>query len=353
MIIDLRMNSSFSGALPRADTLFGAICWAISWTQGEKTLCNLLERFSSGDPPFLLSSLFPYVGRGKKTVRFLPRPVLPPPALTVECLRDADAVSAYKRLRWVTVPIFQRITAGDLAEEEILEWLMHGENPEAKRNSVWAREALLDEGSSEELNALPEEMSLWRSTESPHASIDRISGTVSEGRFFYTQETHPPRNGGFYFLVRLRAPECRSPILSALAFLSEKGIGGDASVGKGAFSFEVSDDELFAEPARPSHFITLSPFHPSERDLDFLSSRWEDACYTLWKKKGKLESMYVDAPDGDLWKDTVLYFAEGSTFPWNPATDLYGWNPIVKTRPFKVQQYGYAYSVRMVRDGKV
>src|SRR5262245_45457767 len=87
MIVYLKPRAPFAQSAPRSDTLFGAIAWAIRLLYGEGELIRLLEQFdravaSQSSPPFLISSLFPFVESGNGDERqarrtlFLPRPLL-------------------------------------------------------------------------------------------------------------------------------------------------------------------------------------------------------------------------------------------------------------------------------------
>ena len=66
MIVYLAPRAPFAKSVPRSDTLFGGIAWAIRLLYDEKTLADLLDEFDRAiaarqPPPFVLSSLFPYV----------------------------------------------------------------------------------------------------------------------------------------------------------------------------------------------------------------------------------------------------------------------------------------------------
>ena len=56
--VDIKPESPFLTP-PQSDTIFGHLAWAIAYDQGETRLRQILAEFSSGNPPFLLSSAFP------------------------------------------------------------------------------------------------------------------------------------------------------------------------------------------------------------------------------------------------------------------------------------------------------
>lgn len=70
--VRLRLRSSYVTPF-HADTLFGHICWAIVYQEGEDALRELLAVYAS-QPPLLISDGFPWLtGRS-----YLPMPLLSP-----------------------------------------------------------------------------------------------------------------------------------------------------------------------------------------------------------------------------------------------------------------------------------
>ncbi|MBK6715480.1 MAG: hypothetical protein IPG57_10385 [Burkholderiales bacterium] len=66
--LTLRPESAFGTPLA-GDTLFGHLCWALRWRQGEASLTALLEGYTRGQPFAVLSDALP--------AGLLPRPNLP------------------------------------------------------------------------------------------------------------------------------------------------------------------------------------------------------------------------------------------------------------------------------------
>jgi CRISPR/Cas system CSM-associated protein Csm4 (group 5 of RAMP superfamily) len=88
-----------------SDTLFSALCSVVRLGWGESELQRLLAPFRAGDPPFLLSSAFPFAG----SVRFLPKPHLALPTPPPE-----DARKRLRQTRWVSLGLFQAWLSGEL-----------------------------------------------------------------------------------------------------------------------------------------------------------------------------------------------------------------------------------------------
>jgi CRISPR-associated protein Csm4 len=181
-----------------------------------------------------------------------------------------------------------------------------------------------------------------RSLDVDRNTINRVTGAVQEGRLFFGEETGIG-GGGVYFLIRFREPAIRPLVESALRFLEDRGIGGDASVGRGQVRIQSEDGDLLDENPGASHRVALSLLHPSPRDREHLAASAKQAAYRLVKRKGRVESLY--APTEQPWKSTLVMLAEGSVFPRDGERSVYGAAPVVKEQPFRVRHNGFGYTV--------
>lgn len=319
MIVYMKFVSPFLKGLPRSDTLFGGICWGIRWVFGEKALTDLLERFDNdkGDPPFTLSSAFPYVEEEGARLHFLPRPILPPALEEADDLKTLRGFKKFKKVRYLDRSDFNDLINGRATLKILYERFADGQM------------------------ARPD-VHLF---ETPGNAINRLSGSVDEGRLFFSSEVSVKR-GGLFFLVRCQDGEVAEQVRGAVRFLGDRGIGGDASVGRGAFDPEFSDEEVIEEPEEGDRCMTLSLVHPTSNDLDFLSNRQDRLSYELVRRKGHVESMFMNVPR--VWKETLLMFKEGSVFPVQGDRSIRGCAPVVHRDAFPVRQNGYAYAVRIV-----
>src|SRR5438128_1795525 len=75
---DLGIGLENVGVFAHSDTLFSALCHAYADLFGEAETKDMLGAFADGEPPFRLSSAFPFVG----DTYFFPKPALPPPDFT-------------------------------------------------------------------------------------------------------------------------------------------------------------------------------------------------------------------------------------------------------------------------------
>lgn len=309
--IYLSPRSTYRTAL-HSDTLFGCVCWAIREVFSEARLEGLLKRFASGDPPFQLSSAFPFRDESTGRTHFYPRPMLPPAELeTPKNMDEAERQKRFRKVKWVTEETFGKFASGAWHEADYY------------ASGAWDADG-------------PQLMAV----EVQHNTIDRLSGGTTPSGQLYSLTEYAISNGGLYFSLDGET----DAVEGAFGFLSHFGIGGDSSLGKGQFEIEVTDAELPVTTEGADRFMTLSLYAPRESEMATVRS--DGAWYNLTVRKGKVGGPFLRV--ADFWKKSLAMFAEGSTFPMDePKT--FGHNPIVKGiadgLPFDVQHYGYAFQV--------
>ena len=311
MIVYLKPRSPFFKELPRSDTLFGAICWGIRWVFGEKDLEGLLERFAMNDPPFILSSAFPYREQNGQRLHLLPRPILKPEFAPPDTLEKVEELKRIKKISYLHQSVFNDLINGRKKHIDLL-----GSNPKQ-----------------------------FNSYETPGNAINRLTGAVDEGMLFFNSEVEV-REGGLFFLVRCDQGMA-TYIQGAIRFLGDRGIGGNSSVGRGFFEPEFSEDQIIEEPEQGDRCVGLSLVHPSEEDLKILTAHQDWLSYELVKRKGHIESMFLNT--SRVWKETLLMFKEGSVFPAYEGQVIRGCAPVVHRGVFPVRHNGCAFAVRMAR----
>lgn len=312
----LKPHSTYRTIL-HSDTLFGCVCWAVREVFSEARLEELLKQFASGDPPFLLSSVFPF--RDNKSdgrTHFYPRPMLMPTALeTPKDEDDAKQQKKFRKVKWVSEEILGKFASGAWNEADYY------------ASSTWDATG-------------PGEKTI----EVQHNTINRLSGgtgtTPSSGLYSLTE--YAISDGGLFFLLDGEI----DIVEGALGFLEHFGIGGDSSLGKGRFKIEVTDANLPVAPEDADRFMTLSLYAPRESEIATVRS--DGAWYNLVVRKGKVGGPFLRVDD--FWKKSLTMFAEGSTFPMTEQKS-FGHNPIVKgiadDLPFDVQHYGYAFQIHI------
>ena len=310
----LKPLSTYRTAL-HSDTLFGCVCWAIREVFSEARLEGLLKQFASGDPPFQLSSTFPFrdnTSAGR--THFYPRPMLVPAEFEIpKGVDEAEQQKNFRKVKWVTEETLGKFTSGAWNEADYY------------ASGTWNAEG-------------PKEMTF----EVQHNTIDRLSGGTTPSGNLYSLTEYAISNGGLFFLL----DGDTDVVESAFGFLEHFGIGGDSSLGKGRFEIEVTDADLPATPEGADRFMTLSLYAPRESEMDTVRS--DGAWYNLTVRKGKVGGPFLRVTD--FWKKSLTMLAEGSTFPLIEQKN-FGHNPIVKGIAdgllFDVQHYGYAFQIPM------
>ena len=98
-----------------SDTLFGAITYAINELYPEKVQ-DMLEAFKS-NPPFILSSTFPFIFNEDETIRFYPKVITKQSSKEANVLVDSKVFKDYKKISYVEEDIFSKMIKGEF------EWL--------------------------------------------------------------------------------------------------------------------------------------------------------------------------------------------------------------------------------------
>ena len=294
-----------------SDTIFGAILSAISELYPEK-MDDLLLKFKD-NPPFLVSSTFPYVSDGKEKIRFFPKVIeskniSPENDLEKDDFDDIDNKKKYKKVDFMEEDLFFELASGDIKESDIISNL---ENYNIKSNLLFKNTVKIK--------------GKYKKTITPNNAINRI--TLESKAIFYS-EGFEFSNMGLFFLVEFREKEYEDMVYAAIKFLKDRGFGRDISVGKGHFDYEIDEDYCLPYNSG-TYFITLSRFIPSTEEIGKINKY---SGYEIDSKRGKSFS-------GELRKQ-VRFFKEGSSFP--SYKEFYGRIVESGEHPPTVE-YGYAF----------
>lgn len=272
--VDSRGNDSYEHAetFIRSDTLSAAIlsAWALLDPDG------FAERVRN--PPFRLSSAFPFIGE----ISFLPRPV---DSLAVSLdpakLRDNKKL---KKIQWLSVGLWKAVAGGfrldDAEAITILGTL-----------ATLKTETLADE-------------KLWIVEERPRLAMDRATNSHAEELLFHFSRVWLNPMAGLYFLANFDDGQARADFEAALRLLGDEGIGADRTSGNGCFGFERCADAGLQPPAG-RRAMALSLVNPDPSDC---TQGWlHEAAYKLVSRGGWIGGT-------GLRKQRLRMFAEGSVF---------------------------------------
>ncbi len=297
-IASLKMQSA-SGTLWQADTIFGHLCWALRYLEGEKALDEFLEWYGAGLPPVLVSNGFPG--------DVLPAPLLKPSASPVSGeLREQ--YETFKKEKWKRRVAY--LSQGDFARA------LHGE--------------MLS------VTAAPDKSETCQTRATLKNQISRLTGTTGDEGNLFTFEEHWWDTVTIYLKIETGFEK---QIESLFDYLRNAGYGKRKSAGYGQIrSFTFQPFAGFDRPGDANGFVSLSNFVPAQDDP-------VDGSWRLLVKYGKLSEGY--AADNNVFKKPCLMLEAGATFYDSPCREFYG--GMVKglsDRP-EVVQYGFALPVPM------
>lgn len=256
-----------------SDSLYSALCHAWSARFGADALAALIVRFQH-DPPFLVSSAFPFLSE----TFFLPKPMLPPPGFEqvetrLEYGKDVKKTEYLTREHFAAWVQGQAFSFSELQEASLL------------LQRVSFRELI------------------------PRVALGRDN---NRSEIFHVGVLRFANNAGLYFLVRFADETLLAPFRAALSLLGEMGLGGERTYGLGRFTAQIEQADTawdFVENGAGTCIVTLAPFCPPESDLDQLD---ETSSYGLVERKGWIHS---PATYQQLKRKTAVMFTVGSVFP--------------------------------------
>jgi CRISPR-associated protein Csm4 len=288
-----------------SDTLWGHICWALRYTQGEKELLDFLECYYSGEPPLVISNAFP---KGH-----LPFPVLEPIGKSkqrelINTFWDESdfvtAVSAVKKLsasKYISNELFTDINKGAISSYSLLEAILANPKISPKIAAFLPTDCPVKYrdkkicchhlSSAVSLSCPPEYKDILSSVaELPsvtyHAKINRLSGTAIDGGLFTTPEIFYS-NSEFETYCKIGSSFSEQKLKQCIEFINIDGFGRKKSIGKGSVKCtidRISDDSMFDANA----FMTLSNYVPCQDDP-------QKGFYKLLTKYGKLGGHFASS----------------------------------------------------------
>jgi CRISPR-associated protein Csm4 len=352
-----------------SDTLWGHICWALRYSQGEKELLDFIDCYRSGDPPLIISNAFPK--------NYLPFPVLEPMNKTrkrnlINALWEpsdfVSGVSALKKLlgsRYISKELLTNLNGKLISNHSIVEALLT--NPKlcpkitaslpsdciAKyRNGKIACNYL---SSKIPYYCPPEFKNLVAFVEgltdiTYHAKVDRLLGTAIDGGLFTTNDNFYSNND-FEAYCKIGPRFSEETLKNCLDFINVDGFGRKKSTGKGEIHCKLEKiDDGFVN-ADANAFMALSNYVPSQDDP-------RKGFYKLITKYGKLGGHFANSsiiPDSNPtpFKYPLIMLEPGSVFKIENKKTYYG--RIVQDIHFanniNIVHYGIAYPMPLKIEG--
>lgn len=252
-----------------SDSLFAALVNRLAVMQGGQAVEAFMQPFLAGEPPFALSSTFPFAG----DVRFFP---LPQAALAG--LPAGTNGKEYKRVAYVSEALFRDLVNGSS--------LM---NVKSASLELMAGRLLV---APKELPGLPGflqadlQAPLWSMEQRPRVTLGR---GVQNSNLFFTGGVTFARGCGLWFGAAWHKEDVglRDQFGNLCAELGDAGLGAERSVGFGVCRFDKWQD-MDLPAAGKDPWVSLSRYLPAEDEMGALT--WEGASYKLITVGGWLDS---------------------------------------------------------------
>lgn len=295
-----------SKAFISSDTVFSALCHCYRLLYGE--VDSLLKGFLENNPPFLISSAFPY---WQDNYFF--------PVSKNQIPKEKTA----KKTQFIELNGLQRMLAGE-GPESILREI---KTIPDERCPFYPLKTNDKDG-----KPYP-----WHIEDVPRVGLSRLTNHPDE-RFFHFGQVTYFEDAGLFLLVDFRNDKIKNRFLACLNLLVHEGIGGDRTCGRGMFEKpEFSEIELNTI-SNPDGFYSLSLYYPSKDEIIGI----EKGFYELEDRKG-----YIYSPSGQsLRRRSIRMFTEGSVFQNN--NKRFGSLVDVTPEVFKahrVYRYGFIFSL--------
>ena len=308
MLVYIKPKSVFPEL--HSDTLFGAMVSAMA-DLFPSDVGGMINDFNSNNPPFIISSTFPFVEVNGKKIRFLPKFSSDEEFSNVV---DFDVFKKFKKIEFLQEEIAVDILKGDLSFTEILN------NYDDYFN---VGNLLL----TDELKIKP-----FKSIIVPNNSVNRFDNST---KIFYSEGTTYDKCSGVFFFIKILDEKYESIIRSIFKLLKDRGFGRDISNGKGHFDYMIEDINLedIVNIDNANGFITLSRYIPNFNNEKIS----KNSSYEIGFKRSISRSFDI--------RKQVRFFKEGSSFKGN--NDFYG---MIVPSGDNAIEYGYAFPLKYLKE---
>lgn len=270
-----------------SDKIFGAILATMN-DLFPSIVDDLIKRFEENNPPFLISSAFPFLEINNRKIRFYPKLLL---TEKFDLSYDMEIIKDFDKVNFLQEEIFFDIINGNLSFNEILnnydtyfqigEFLLN-QNLNIKKIQNFSKKMIV--------------------------SQNRINRLNNHFKVFYSEGIKYNNSHGLFFHISFFDEDFIEILNAVFRLLKDRGFGGKISIGRGQFEYEIENYDVYKDhnskfSTNDKYFVTLSRFIPTEDDLKFIDL---NSNYELGFKRGKNRF-------GDICKQSI-FFTEGSTF---------------------------------------
>ena len=303
-------------SIAHSDTLFSCLINSyVEFHSGDTTAVEkLLTPFRDREPPFRISSAFPFQMR----TYYLPKPQVDPPQFYHPQHGRAEQRRSGK--------LFQNTSLVEI--NTFKKWINGGTQTLIRKSEIKNAMRILGNLRTHEIR--------------PQHASDRLTNATA---IYHTGLVHFKSNAGLYFLVELNDMSLLDWDLfkDILTQVGRNGLGGRRSHGNGIFN--VTDNtisqldrnwqDLFALPKQDG-FINLSLYLPENFDC------LKPVAYQLVPRRGWC---YSSIATQQLKRQTITMFSEGSVFRNKPHGALADVTPKNGFTAHKLYRYGFPISL--------
>ena len=252
-----------------SDSLFAALLARLAEVQGSLAVEAFMAPFLADEPPFVLTSTFPFAGG----VRFFP---VPAAALQADQETHSATPKELKRVIFLSEALFRRCLAGETLVK------LYSQAQKLQEGIVLA--------SPQEVKELPPMLrkpgaALWRLEKRPRVTLGRAAENSTI--YFTGRVEYAPECGLWFGVRRLSDKKDLDDLLRSLfSDLGDAGLGAERSVGFGVCRFEQSG-ECELPDAAGNRWTNLSRYLPRPEELPALQH--SQAAYHLENVAGWLD----------------------------------------------------------------
>jgi CRISPR-associated protein Csm4 len=353
----LKLKSSIVSDF-QSDTIFGHICWAIKYLEGDNVLKEFLKIYQT-QPALILSSGFPRFKTNNQIIEFLPKPILRPLTLDEEeklfknfynetkreKMLFSFALKNLKKQKYISISAFEKVK-DNLSYGKLYELVFKNDLcpqnfiPKPNECEKTYRECPILNYEIDIKNC-PKRLLISKTEEIYHNTKNRLTDRVKKvGGLFSIENIFYNENTEIVIYMKNNYFG-KDALFKIFSFISKSGYGADKSIGKGRFEFEIEENFKLPESQTPNAFLTLSNYFPTNNDPT-------DGYYETIVKFGKLGGDWAKSKDKNWPKDKKTYFkmpiifiAPGGVFKTDRIKEYYG-SLIPKVHiDERIVQYGY------------
>lgn len=258
-----------------SDTLYSAFFHGFRLLYGQEGLEVVINRFLEGNPPFGISSAFPFWDG----ILYFPTPKNQVPSD-----KETKKISFWDSRSWSNLISGQNLQ--DVIEKVGVQTIPRGsDKPDSDQKEP------------------------WNFIDAPRVGLDRLTNHPGE-RYFHCGEVHYVPGSGLYFIVDMKDQQFQKHFEAVWRVLADEGLGGDRTVGKGQFKYPSFEEFCLEVPEDATGVVSLSLYYPTIEER----TGFNKSAYDFLERKG-----YIFSPEGrNLRRKKVSMLTEGSVFSTPP-----------------------------------